>query len=370
MEMEAWICNDTHSLPDEAHLHYQLEIEGRVLQSGSAPAIVPRCSSAPQGYIRFQLPDCLRRTAATVRLALVDKSGSIISDSAQEIEIFPKLQPLTGRRAFIIGGPAGIAATLAKELGLKTISKGKPKALSLIHISAAPWPGTTNGWQNSVEIDLMEYYGGTSYGSALHNWIGFYGPFSDNNTHTLWSASSYGGYSNTTNVWHTYGCLMVPSWQTTNGMGYLKMYLDNVFVTGFTVTWRNPTNLYTTNPNATNTPSGSDIYSTSELWHRIVTLGTAKTNSPMDVDWVRVWQPVTMTPPRLQTNGFGFYVGGYHVTNVLQACTNLASPAWQPIQTNSINSYETNSNSYLNNPLNANPVNFSDSKCCLLYTSL
>jgi len=228
--------------------------------------------------------------------------------------------------------------------------------------TAAPWPGTTNGWQNSVEIDLMEYYGGTSYGSALHNWIGFYGPFSDNNTHTLWSASSYGGYSNTTNVWHTYGCLMVPSWQTTNGMGYLKMYLDNVFVTGFTVTWRNPTNLYTSNPNATNTPSGSDIYSTSELWHRIVTLGTAKTNSPMDVDWVRVWQPVTMTPLRVQTNGFGFYVGGYHVTNVLEACTNLANPVWQPIQTNSINSYETNSNSYLNNPLNANPVNFYDSK--------
>jgi hypothetical protein len=69
-----------------------------------------------------------------VRLALVDKSGSIISDSAQEIEIFPKLQPLTGRRAFIIGGPAGIAATLAKELGLKTISKGKPKATDVILI--------------------------------------------------------------------------------------------------------------------------------------------------------------------------------------------------------------------------------------------
>jgi autotransporter-associated beta strand protein len=224
--------------------------------------------------------------------------------------------------------------------------------------SAAPWPGITNGWQNSVEIDLMEYTGGTSYGSALHDWYGS-GPFTDNNAHTLWSGNSYGGYP--TNVWHTYGCLVVPSWQTSNGMGYAKMYFDNVFVSGFSVTWRNPTNLYSSNPNTTETPSGSDIYSTSELWHHIITIGTALTNSPLDVDWVRVWQPAGITTPRVQTNGFGFGIGDYHTTNVVEACTNLANPVWQPIRTNSINGYETNGNPFLNNPLNANPIYFSDS---------
>jgi len=223
--------------------------------------------------------------------------------------------------------------------------------------TAAPWPGTTNGWQNSVEIDLMEYYGGTSYGSALHDWYGS-GPFTDNNAHTLWSANSYGGYP--TNAWHTYGCLMVPSWQTTNGVGYVKMFLDNVFVTGFTVAWQNPTNLYTNNPNATPTPAGSNIYSTSELWHHIISIGTATINSPIDVDWVRVWQPVTLTGIGKHTNGFGFSIGDYHATNVVEACTNLANPVWQPLQTNSINSYMTNLNSSSVNPLNANPIYFSD----------
>jgi len=157
MEMEAWICNDTHSIPNEAHLRYQLEIEGRVVQSGRARATIAHCSSEPQGYIRFHLPNCLRRTDATVRLALLDKSGSIISDTAQEIEIFPKLQPLTGRRAFIIGGRAGIAATLAKELGLKTIFRGKPKATDIILIDDLE---RLSGHQSSIESSVQA--GGTA----------------------------------------------------------------------------------------------------------------------------------------------------------------------------------------------------------------
>ncbi|HTR40411.1 MAG TPA: autotransporter-associated beta strand repeat-containing protein [Pseudomonadales bacterium] len=225
--------------------------------------------------------------------------------------------------------------------------------------TAAPWPGTTNGWQNSVEIDIMEYYGGTSYGSALHNWYGF-GPFTDTGATTTWPFNSYG--SNPSNVWHTYGCLMIPSWQTTNGMGYAEMFLDNVFVTKYSVSWLNPTNLYTSNPNATNAPTGGNVLSTTELWHHIIAVGTAATNCPIDVDWVRVWQPVTMTSLGIQTNSFGLRIGDYHTSTVVEACTNLTNPVWLPIQTNSINAYLTNSNPFLNNPLNANPIYFRDSQ--------
>jgi hypothetical protein len=134
VEMEAWICNDTHASPKGAQLRYQLEIKGRVIQSGRAPSAIPACSSQPQGFVRFPLPDLPERTAATVRLALVDSSGAVISDTAQEIEIFPKLQSLAGQQAFIIGGRAGIAATLAKELGMKTVYRGTPKATDTILI--------------------------------------------------------------------------------------------------------------------------------------------------------------------------------------------------------------------------------------------
>jgi len=223
----------------------------------------------------------------------------------------------------------------------------------------SPWPGTTNGWQNSVEIDLIEYFGGTSYGSGLHNWYGF-GPFTDNNAHTLWPGNQYGTYANTTNVWHTYGCLLVPSWRTTNGLGYAKMFFDNVFVTGFSVSWNNSTNLYQGNPNATPTPAGGNVLSASELWHRIICLGTAVSDDPFDVDWIRVWQPVTMTGIGMHTNGFDFCLGDYHATTVVEVATNLANPVWQSLQTNSINSYLTNLNFSSINPLNANPIYFSD----------
>ena len=132
VEMEAWICNDTHLAPAGAQLRYQLEINREVTQSGRAPAKVPLCSSQPQGFIRFPLPELKQRTAATVRLALVDKSGKVLYDTAQEIEIFPKPQPTTSKRAFVIGGRAGVAATLARELGLTPVFTGAPRETDVI----------------------------------------------------------------------------------------------------------------------------------------------------------------------------------------------------------------------------------------------
>ena len=80
------------------------------------------------------------------------------------------------------------------------------------------------------------------------------------------------------------------------------------------------------------------------------------------MDWVRVWQPVTMTGIGGQTNGFGFYIGDYHTNSVVEACTTLTNPVWQPLETNSINSFMTNSNPLTRNPLGANPIYFSDSQ--------
>ena len=40
--------------------------------------------------------------------------------------------------------------------------------------TGTPWPGTTNGWQNEDEIDVMEYdqTAKTSYGGTSHSWYG------------------------------------------------------------------------------------------------------------------------------------------------------------------------------------------------------
>jgi len=84
---------------------------------------------------------------------------------------------------------------------------------------------------------------------------------------------------------------MVPAWQTANNTGYRRMFIDNVGATNIdTITWTNSTKLYTNNPDAEPKPSGTTTFSASEIWHRIICVGTADTGNPLDVDWVRVWQ--------------------------------------------------------------------------------
>ena len=130
-ELEAWVCNDTHDVPPGAQLRYQLEVSGRVVQSGVWPAAIPTCSAQPQGFLRLPLPVVSERTRGIVRLGLLDGAGQALFDCAQEIEIFPAATALTGR-AFVLGASDGVAATLAQELGLACVFAGQPAAGDLI----------------------------------------------------------------------------------------------------------------------------------------------------------------------------------------------------------------------------------------------
>ena len=134
VEMEAWICNDTHEIPAGTTLRYQLEIGGNCVQTGSTPATVPACAAAAQGLVRFTLPKVAARTTVSIRLALAGKDGRILTDTAQEIEIFPVqvAESAAKKRAFILGGKTGPAATLAKELGLACTFTGTPAASDVI----------------------------------------------------------------------------------------------------------------------------------------------------------------------------------------------------------------------------------------------
>ena len=158
--------------------------------------------------------------------------------------------------------------------------------------TGTPWPGTTNGWQNEDEIDVMEYdqTAKTSYGGTSHSWYGILND-ATNDVHSTNNTINYPDGLIPTNIWHIYGCLMVPAWQTANNTGYRRMFIDNVGATNIdTITWTNSTKLYTNNPDAEPKPSGTTTFSASEIWHRIICVGTADTGNPLDVDWVRVWQ--------------------------------------------------------------------------------
>ncbi|MBN1912607.1 MAG: beta galactosidase jelly roll domain-containing protein [Pirellulales bacterium] len=123
LDMEAWVCNDLNSVPKGATLHYQLEMDGRVHQSGSSAAKIGPVDAIYQGSVRFQAPDVDQRTVATVRLGLLDAQGNVLHDTSVDINVFPKPQ-IALRRVYVIGSPQGKAARLAKELGAEPVFEG------------------------------------------------------------------------------------------------------------------------------------------------------------------------------------------------------------------------------------------------------
>jgi hypothetical protein len=124
MPLEAWVCNDLHESPRGAKLHYQLEVNGKVTFAARTPAKIPACDSAFQGFVKFTAPKVKERTVVVARIALIDKKGKILHDSARELTIFPKPGKVAKRRAFIAGPRNGQANSLAKELGLQPAFTG------------------------------------------------------------------------------------------------------------------------------------------------------------------------------------------------------------------------------------------------------
>jgi hypothetical protein len=123
MRFEAWVCNDFDAAVEGAELRYQLEIAGaapRICFSQAAPAMIPACAPAFQGYIDLVAPEVAERTRATVRLAVVSATGEVLHDTAVEIELFPRIELSAGPVAVIdrADGPAG---RLAQELGVRTV---------------------------------------------------------------------------------------------------------------------------------------------------------------------------------------------------------------------------------------------------------
>jgi hypothetical protein len=123
MQFEFWVCNDTHDIPKHARLRYQLEIE-TVEDSGRYSTIfaqeitarIRECASTFQGFLKLRAPRVTQRTKAQLRLALAERSGRLIHDTAIDLELSPA-QPALASSIAVLGNGTGNAARLARELG-------------------------------------------------------------------------------------------------------------------------------------------------------------------------------------------------------------------------------------------------------------
>ncbi len=134
MRFEFWLCNDTHEVPADALLRYQLEVDDKVIFAQQSKARVAPCTSTFQGFLHLPAPDVKTRTTAMLRLALALPGGKMLHDTAVPVELFPAIPTAVPARAVILGTPKGKAARLARELGLRT---GKTASLILVDDYAA-----------------------------------------------------------------------------------------------------------------------------------------------------------------------------------------------------------------------------------------
>ncbi len=125
MRFEAWISNDLPDAPEKCTLHYQLEKDDEILFSQKAKSDIEPCMSTFQGYIKLPAPKVEQRTRMTLRIALMDKQGTVINDNHLPIEVFP---PLEIEPALIYTvGKRGLAEQFADDVNarLSPLSEAK-----------------------------------------------------------------------------------------------------------------------------------------------------------------------------------------------------------------------------------------------------
>lgn len=155
-------------------------------------------------------------------------------------------------------------------------------------LGASHWPGQPAEYNHALEDDFFEYdtfpsSGANSFGGSMHDWYGIY---------NVTCPPSYCSVTNSNGVvrlgatiwtnFHTIGQLYIVGSSANGNQGSVSTYFDGV-LTSDVVTW-------TDQGDGTPPPSGAFAFSIMDKESLVIILGTG-TSSPMNVDWVHVWQP-------------------------------------------------------------------------------
>lgn len=166
VRIAAWLCNDLKEIPPDATLRYQVESSGMIVHAGTAPAQALACDSAFQGWLEFAAPATTQRGGLTVRLGLFDAKGSLMHDTALNLDLFPVVPESERQSVLVIGLPDGKAAKLATELGLIPSFTNMPTSTSVILIDnlkafSAVEPAVTRSVRDGAKAVFIELPVGT-----------------------------------------------------------------------------------------------------------------------------------------------------------------------------------------------------------------
>jgi hypothetical protein len=130
--LEAWVCNDLNQDGSQLRLKYEFVVGDTLVAAGEAPVEVPACTSRCQGRVKAELPEVTDRQAGQARIALVDRRGRTVHANTLDFDVFPAPAALSIRSARVVGTRKGLAATLLRELGVRSRFSGTLEGEPLI----------------------------------------------------------------------------------------------------------------------------------------------------------------------------------------------------------------------------------------------
>ena len=189
---EAWICNDLNTAPAGYQLKYQIEKEGKVVMANQIPANIPVNSSQFQGFLKFKAPNVDKRTAYTLRMALVNEKNESVYQNDFAFEVFPGRSP-SKKKIYIVGNAKGVASTLVLQAGYSIASTGQAADAILIDDFGGYKKAETqiNEWANAgktvvfMELPAQEYSIANTSVSIEKNSMGDYYFVSPATGHTI-----------------------------------------------------------------------------------------------------------------------------------------------------------------------------------------
>lgn len=101
---QVWICNDTQETP-ETVLKYTLELDGKVIDSGTCNAHVPTVSEGSrfQGLLPVEMPKVKKRSRLSLRVGLFNKKGEILHDDCVDCSLYPSVKSNNDVSVYLLG---------------------------------------------------------------------------------------------------------------------------------------------------------------------------------------------------------------------------------------------------------------------------
>jgi hypothetical protein len=118
LQSELWLCNDLNSFPQNAIIKYQIEVEGRVIQSSRITAAKVINGSLYQGTIDMKLPPVQSRSLVTIRASIFDARGNALHEAMQEFSVLPSASKIMAQ--VMAAGNNLAASQLLKDLNIQS----------------------------------------------------------------------------------------------------------------------------------------------------------------------------------------------------------------------------------------------------------